>query len=165
MDKIATFKGEYEFLSNFSPHGFSDGKRYWPTVEHYYQAMKTADLDEQERIRLLPTPGAAKRAGRKVTIIPEWDKVFSDSPRPFKVRIMKMALNSKFNQNPDLWRKLLETGDAVLEEGNWWGDTFWGVCRGVGENWLGLLLMELRDELRSVEQRGREIAEQLNQEG
>jgi predicted NAD-dependent protein-ADP-ribosyltransferase YbiA (DUF1768 family) len=34
-----------------------------------------------------------------------------------------------------------------LIEGNWWGDTYWGVCNGVGENHLGKLLMKIRDYL------------------
>lgn len=41
------------------------------------------------------------------------------------------------------------TGDAELIEGNNWGDTFWGVCNGRGENMLGKLLMEIRDYLRA----------------
>ena len=44
--------------------------------------------------------------------------------------------------------KLLGTGDTYLEEGNTWNDTFWGVCNGVGENNLGRILMEVREELR-----------------
>jgi predicted NAD-dependent protein-ADP-ribosyltransferase YbiA (DUF1768 family) len=43
---------------------------------------------------------------------------------------------------------LLETGDAELVEGNWWDDTFWGVCNGVGQNNLGKILMDTRRELR-----------------
>ena len=35
-----------------------------------------------------------------------------------------------------------------LVEGNTWGDRFWGVCGGVGLNWLGRLLMQVRDEVR-----------------
>jgi len=44
--------------------------------------------------------------------------------------------------------RLLQTGDAKLVLNNKWNDKFWGVCRGVGENWLGKILMEVRDELR-----------------
>lgn len=40
------------------------------------------------------------------------------------------------------------TGDAELIEGNHWGDTFWGVCNGVGQNNLGKLLMAIRSENR-----------------
>ena len=42
--------------------------------------------------------------------------------------------------------RLINTGDAILIEGNTWGDTYWGVCDGVGENRLGKLLMEVREE-------------------
>ena len=31
-----------------------------------------------------------------------------------------------------------------LVEGNYWGDTFWGICNGEGTNWLGILLMAER---------------------
>lgn len=44
--------------------------------------------------------------------------------------------------------RLLATGSAELIEGNVWNDTFWGVCRGRGQNHLGRILMEVRDGLR-----------------
>ena len=55
----------------------------------------------------------------------------------------------KFNQNPELKRKLIATGDAVLVEENYWGDKFWGVCSktGEGENHLGIILMKTREDL------------------
>lgn len=54
----------------------------------------------------------------------------------------------KFSNSPELAKMLLETGDAVLEEGNDWGDTFWGICDGKGENHLGKILMHTREKLR-----------------
>ena len=48
----------------------------------------------------------------------------------------------------DLADKLLATGDAYLEEGNTWHDEIWGVYQGEGTNWLGLILMQVREELR-----------------
>jgi len=51
-------------------------------------------------------------------------------------------------ENPLLRAMLLATEDAVLVEGNTWNDTFWGVCRGRGENWLGRILMQVREECR-----------------
>ena len=53
----------------------------------------------------------------------------------------------KFKQNPELKQKLLETGNQELIEGNTWNDTFWGVCNGQGQNWLGKILMLARSEL------------------
>ena len=43
----------------------------------------------------------------------------------------------KFLQHPHLIEMLLQTGDEELVEGNKWGDRFWGVCKGKGENHLG----------------------------
>ena len=48
---------------------------------------------------------------------------------------------------PELRTKLADTEDEELIEGNTWNDTYWGVCRGVGENHLGKLLMEVREML------------------
>lgn len=63
---------------------------------------------------------------------------------------MESIVRAKFSQHPDLAEKLVSTGDMHLEEGNWWGDVFWGVDKktGEGENHLGIILMRLRDELR-----------------
>ena len=57
---------------------------------------------------------------------------------------MRDALIQKFSDKK-LQKKLIDTGDAELIEGNWWGDKFWGVCEGEGENHLGKLLMEVRE--------------------
>jgi len=63
------------------------------------------------------------------------------------LEIMYLLLGLKF-ADPTLRSWLLATGDAILEEGNSWGDTYWGVSRGYGENWLGILLMLVRGEIR-----------------
>jgi hypothetical protein len=42
---------------------------------------------------------------------------------------------------------LLATKGHDLAEGNWWGDTFWGTCKGTGHNHLGKILMDIRSEL------------------
>lgn len=57
---------------------------------------------------------------------------------------MFYLLMKKFNQEP-FHSKLIATGDSQLIEGNTWGDTYWGVCRGKGQNKLGKLLMKVRD--------------------
>lgn len=136
---INSFTGPYRFLSNFWTVKLEyEGQRY-PSVEHAFQAAKTLDLAARSRIAVLPTSAAAKRAGRTVALRDDWERV--------RVPIMEQLLRLKFD-NPELRTKLLSTGDAVLIEGNTWGDTFWGVCRGAGENRLGRLLMVIRDELR-----------------
>ena len=60
---------------------------------------------------------------------------------------MYSVCKAKFTQNTDLLKKLLDTGDAELVEGNTWGDRVWGVCKGEGENRLGKILMRIRGEI------------------
>jgi ribA/ribD-fused uncharacterized protein len=140
MKKIESFVGEYRFLSNFSPSLITiDGLDY-PTVEHAFQALKTENATEREIVRTARTPGQAKKLGRRVTLRTDWNTV--------RVGVMKMLLEKKFSDKV-LRAELLATDDAELVEGNYWNDTFWGVCRGRGENWLGKLLMEIRSSIRN----------------
>lgn len=136
---INRFDGEYSFLSNFELSPFTVNGVVFPTIEHYFQAMKATNQEDLLEIAKAPTPGKAKRLGRKVKIRPDWEYVKKD--------IMLEGLRKKF-AIPELRQKLLDTGDAYLEEGNTWGDRCWGVCNGIGENNLGKLLMRVREEIR-----------------
>ncbi len=139
MDKILEFQGAYRFLSNFYESEMKyDGVSY-RTLEHAFQAAKTLQFPERLHIWLCQTPGEAKRIGKVVELRPDWELV--------KLFIMKELLHQKFRY-PTLKRWLMSTGDAELIEGNNWGDTFWGVCNGVGENHLGKLIMEVRTEIK-----------------
>ena len=106
--------------------------------------MKTLDIETRKAIAAAPTPGAAKRMGRHVSLRPDWEKI--------KVDVMRTGLMLKFT-DAALAEKLLATGDEELVEGNWWCDQTWGSCncpkhiRTPGRNLLGMLLMELRKEL------------------
>lgn len=140
MTQIRGFYGDYRFLSNFYDCKLIvDGISY-PTLEHYYQAMKATDLEDHDYVALAPTPGLAKHRGKRIKIRDDWDKV--------KLAKMRIGLRAKFDQNTDLKEMLLETGHADLVEDNAWHDTFWGVCNGKGFNHLGEMLMELRDSYR-----------------
>lgn len=133
---ITSFTGQYRFLSNFFPCEIDmDGDTY-RTLEHAYQAAKTTDPTQRWRIQNCATPGQAKRIGQRVTRRDGWDAA--------RLVVMELLLHQKF-KDPNLRSKLVATGDAELIEGNYWGDVFWGVCEGKGENWLGKLLMRVRD--------------------
>ena len=138
---ILAFQGKYRWLSNFWPVQIWSAKMglMFPSAEHAYQACKTDQVSMQVTISMLSTPGAAKRAGKHVRIRPDWDQI--------KVPTMHLILREKFSDR-DLRYMLMETGDAELVEGNTWGDTFWGVYDGHGQNMLGKLLMEVREEIR-----------------
>ncbi|MGX9688583.1 NADAR family protein [Deinococcus wulumuqiensis] len=137
---IDRFRGEAFFLSNFYPHPVRLGGALYPSAEAAFQAAKTLDPVQRERIRACPTPAAARAAGRRVTLRPGWDALRLD--------VMRGIIRQKF-RNPRLARALLATGDAHLEEGNAHGDRFWGTVGGQGENWLGRMLMETRAELQA----------------
>lgn len=134
------FRGEYYFLSNMYPCDIRvkiNGHTYtFRCLEAAFQACKCpADAALFE-----PLDGfAAKRMGQHVQLRPNWDSM--------KTTIMTNLVRAKFNQNPDLAAKLLETGNLELVEDNTWGDTFWGRCNGSGRNVLGQILMQARYNL------------------
>jgi ribA/ribD-fused uncharacterized protein len=139
MKRIDRFFDQYYFLSNFYPSKIEYEGIMYPTVEHAYQAAKSLSMGNKLYIRDLSTPGRAKRAGRRIKIIPDWNER--------RLKIMLELVATKFVTHPDLAKKLIETGDADLVEGNTWGDTYWGVCEGRGENHLGQILMKVRTAL------------------
>jgi len=135
-NKIESFRGEYRFLSNFWYAKTVYKGIEFPTSEHAYQAAKSIDERMWRYFATLETPGEAKRCGKMINCRPDWEGV--------KVDIMFALLASKFSDT-SLMDKLVATGDAELIEKNSWGDVFWGVCQGVGKNWLGKLLMSIRN--------------------
>jgi len=145
MSDVLGFIGIYKFLKNFYPselrqiiNGF---EIVFPTVEHYYQAMKATNFEDLVAIAGAKSPGEAKKLGRKCPIREDWEQV--------KDSIMYTAVKVKFTKYPELKKALLATGDCYIEETNWWGDKYWGVCNGVGQNKLGKILMRVRSELAS----------------
>ncbi len=132
---IDEFKGEYSWLSNFFETPVAFEEEFYPTVEHAFQAAKTRTISRREWFKR-GSAAQAKRLGRSIPLRRDWEEI--------KVRVMRDCVQSKFDLSPSLRTRLLETGDRLLVEGNTWGDTFWGVCNGVGENTLGSILMDVR---------------------
>lgn len=161
---ITSFIGKYRFLSNFAPSPFTmpwdKGGFTFPDAEHAYQAAKAGnDLDMMVKIAMAPTPGEAKRLGRKVPLPSGWEAA--------KKSLMLQILMAKFSL-PEFRARLLVTAPEKLVEGNDWGDTYWGACTELkapqfgaglpkwhaddgiifyGRNWLGRLLMMTREVL------------------
>lgn len=136
---IREFKGQYRFLSNFYPCSIAYGGAVYPSVEHAFQAAKAISKVDRDYIRCQDTSGRAKRAGRSIAIRRDWESV--------KLGIMEELVRIKFEDNSDLAKMLIGTGNQKLVEGNTWEDTYWGVCRGKGSNHLGKILMKIRGEL------------------
>jgi len=143
VKKILEFQGKHRFLSNFWKCRFVWDNILWRASENAYVAAKTTDRELRLEISTIEKPGDVKRFGRKMVVRPDWEAV--------KVGLMEEIVRAKFQQNGDLAHMLLETGDAVLEEGNRWSDKFWGVSpvgSGNGRNELGKILMKIRKELK-----------------
>lgn len=142
---IESFMKEYRWLSNF--YNFDKPLNYggdtYQTVEHFYVAMKTVDMGLRKVISNKPLKGL-KAYGRTLEIREDWEDI--------KVDVMEYALMYKFStNNPNLRKKLLNTAGLHIQEGNHWGDKFWGVClkTGKGDNNLGKLLMKVRNHIQN----------------
>lgn len=137
---IKEFQDEYRWLSNFARVDIEYNGIVYPSVEHFYQAMKSDSRMIREKISTFDHPAQAKKYGSKI----DYDWHFLE-----KIKIMELGLALKFSQEP-YKSKLLETGDQYIQEGNHWNDTFWGVDleTGEGENWLGELIMRIRTQLK-----------------
>ena len=134
---------EYGEFSNFALYPITLKKKFWPTSEHYFQAQKFKDRKDQEQIRKAKSPLLAARMGRdrKRKLRRDWESA--------KVGVMREALVAKFSQHDELRALLIATGDAKLVE-HTENDRYWGDGGdGSGRNMLGLLLMEVREALRS----------------
>ena len=131
-------------FSNFAAFPVSLGGRRWPTSEHYFQAQKFEDEAYRDKVRAAKSPMIAARLGRsrKVKLRRDWESV--------KLGVMLDAVAAKFTQHDDLRALLLSTGDAKLVE-HTENDDYWGDGGdGSGQNRLGRLLMQVRDQLRST---------------
>lgn len=137
MEKINTFRGQNDFLSNMYPCTIRYKGILFSCAEAAYQYHKLIPC--KETLGFWKLDGKeAKQLGRKLKMKPNWDNE--------KIKVMTEIVTEKFKQNANLMIKLLDTGDTHLEEGNQWGDTYWGTVNGKGENHLGKILMEIREK-------------------
>lgn len=153
-------RANFPFLSHFYPAPILLDEETWPTVEHYYQAQKSDDPAYRDAIKQAASPGMAKRfaasphAPRRVSQ-QSWFRKHGAQPRAdwaeVRLDVMRRADRAKFSQHPQLAEMLLATAPAELIEDSPF-DSFWGQGQdGLGQNWAGRILMEIRDRLRSSE--------------
>lgn len=147
----------FGFLSNYHDAPIAIDGEAWQSTEFYYQAQKSHDPDYRDAVRKAKSadhakgigsdPGRSRKArkrswfhGRREAMRLDWHDV--------KMAVMETAVRAKFTQNQELRALLLDTADAEIIEDST-HDPFWGIGRdGQGENRMGRLLMQMRQELR-----------------
>jgi N-glycosidase YbiA len=148
----------YGCFSNFSFHSIRIDGVCWSTVEHYYQAQKfvgTADAVVIPLIYVAETPEQAAALGRDCSrqVRLDWETV--------KTQVMREAVLKKFLTHADIRDILLSTGDQLIVE-NSPTDYFWGCGdKNTGQNYLGKILMSVREELRTLPSLSSRISESL----
>ena len=162
------------FLSNFYATPVEYNGVVYPSVEHAYQKQKFSDevlngvdmvvLNEIKELLLNRgylkdvnnlndifvsdyfTSGNIKLVADLLKnhelVRKDWDDVRFD--------VMVELVMNKFSKDETLKNLLKETDDKILIEGNDWNDTYWGICDGRGKNFLGRILMKVRDNLKVV---------------
>ena len=138
-DVINSFKGEYVFLNNRYGCSFVwQGIRY-NNAESAFQASKYTDEAERKVLSRMSADKAVTKS-RNYTPAIEWEEC--------KLDIMESILLAKFDQNPSLKKRLIETDGCILINGNNKHETYWGVdlYSWKGENHLGKILMTIRDK-------------------
>lgn len=138
--KFYKTKDPYGFMGNFFKARFFIYGRWWSFVEAPYQAQKTFVQEEQDAIWAVVKANDSRLLGQKVTMRPDWDQV--------KRQVMKECVLAKFLQHPDLRKQLMATADELLIEDSP-VDWYWGCgADGTGQNVLGQVLGEVREELK-----------------
>ena len=145
-------------FSNFYQAGFVFDEKEYPTGEHFYQSIKHASNPARaEAIRLAESIGEAHTLGNLRD-----DNFDSKVWESLRDDVMFQGMLAKFQQNEDLGRMLLETGDKMLVQID--SDTHWGMCvvgDGVelhGDNAAGMVLMRVREVLRNEAAQAAEAA-------
>ena len=137
--KIDSFSGDFRWLSNFYPCKVFLEDLEFRSVEAAYVASKTLDENIRKQVQELKTSGECKSFGKTIPLRKDWKEV--------RLKVMENLLRQKFQKDSELGQKLISTKNIELIEGNYWNDTFWGVCKGKGKNNLGKLLMKIRREI------------------
>jgi ribA/ribD-fused uncharacterized protein len=121
----------------------------YPSAEHAYQAGKARKEEVRRWLLSAPSPALVAMAAHGLytwDIVSEWSKI--------KFVRMKGVLLAKYAQHEDLRKLLLSTGNSRLVEAGTVDNLVnrtWGEVNSKGRNMLGVLLMEVREELRAAE--------------
>jgi len=151
MDEIRFYRASekpYGAFSNLFRREIVFEDETFSTSEHAYQAGKARKPAVRKWLMDAPSPSLLAMAAHGLyywDVAPGWSKTKFDR--------MRAVLLAKFSQHSDLRELLLSTGESMLVESATVDNEvnrLWGEVNGVGRNMLGVMLMELRTELRTT---------------
>lgn len=143
-------KEEYGWMGNMAPYPIKFDGKVWLTSEALFQGMRYDVVGIKEIIRSEKSPMGAKMKAKKFK-----DQMVVVPMSAEDVENMRKCVRMKFDQHPDLKKELMKTKGVFIYEdiGNRNGERhkFWGAKKiseneGDGQNMMGKILMELRDE-------------------
>lgn len=143
---IIEFREKYAMFSNFFPCEINYNGNAFRSVEHAYQSQKNDDKEWLQYCIDEQSAGKVKKRSMSITVREDWQEI--------NMTIMETLLRQKFSKQP-FKNLLITTGNQNIQEGNHWGDTFWGIdlknSPNQGENHLGRMLMEIRKDLQHID--------------
>lgn len=150
MILIRKVKEPHGCWGNMAPYPIEWCGRVFPTSEALFQSLRFFHDSIIEEIRAAKSPMAAKFIAKKYK-----DKMIVDPMGEQDLKNMRLCLRLKIEQHPELAEALIETGEELIVEDctnrQRGSGLFWGAAVENGEikgqNWLGKLWMELRQEL------------------
>ena len=132
-------------LSAGSEYPFELDGRTWPSVEHYYQAMKFEDPALCEQI------GSAADAAAAAALAHRYRRRVRGDWAQLRRVMMTRAFYIKCRSYPVVAERLLATGTRPIVENSQY-DYFWGCGRDLrGHNYYGRMLMDVREKLRELQ--------------
>ena len=157
--KAVYFQGHLSAFSNFYQSPINMEGTSYHCIEQYYQAKKAernGNRDIHSKIMTEPCPAEIKRLAKFIT---RSQTATAETEKNENLKVMRHALQTKFQNNPILKAKLLETRGKLLAEASAY-DLFFGTGTALhsakcttetkfrGQNLLGMLLQEIRQSLK-----------------
>lgn len=131
------FRGDYYFLSSMFPCSVRYFDLTFKCSESLFQAFQCTNMEDILAISKM-NGFDAKKYSKTMSKRSDWKEI--------RLKVMTFVVDLKFHQNIILLQKLARITEPIVEE-NTWGDTFWGVCNGIGYNYLGRILEKLKHKI------------------
>ena len=152
-EKVVLFYGAESPFSNFYKAQFSVGGQLFNSSEQFFQYQKALSAEKDEiAAKILKTKNPIDQYLLGKKIIPDEAKWNVNKAK----EVMEIANRAKFDQNQQLKKELLDTGNKIITECNP-HDKFWSgislkeaddLSKWKGGNALGIILCKLRDSFK-----------------